>query len=430
MVDLREIMYPGEELTPLLSYAWNSMPDRFKKIITRTDPILTVTAKAKEIMAEEKNFARSDIGQVIGIKPDIEVYYTPSIGKPGLRDLIAEFWSRFYKLDNITGANVAITIGATQALGLLFSIYGYRKTDTSGKVILMKPYWPTFPDVITKAGAEYAAVEIFDENRKLKLTEIRNVIKTEDIHTVLINLPNNPSGMAVSKETMIKLAEFARENDLILISDEVYNRVIFTGEPQTMLSFAPERTVVVSAASKEYLMPGHRIGYIISTSPTLTDVFLKKLVRCAISCPGTVGQDIFIEMLKKEVEELRRGKSPSFLEPVIEQLRERRDALADVLQKAGFKLLGDRPSDGTIFMLAKIPEGIEISDVEFIDRALEMKKISGIPASACGKPGWIRFSFGSMRMEDIERFGRNIKEVVKSLKMTKPLPRTEMVRGR
>ncbi len=411
MIDLREVMCSGEELTPLLSYAWNSMPDRFKKIITRTDPILTVTAKAKEIMAERKDFARSDIGQVIGIRPDIEVYYTPSIGKLELRDLIAEFWSLFYKLDNITGANVAITTGATQALGLLFSILGYKK-----KVILMTPHWPTFPDVITKAGAEYAAVEIFDENRQLRLDELRNAIKTEDAHTVLINLPNNPSGITVSKETMIKLAEFARENDLILISDEVYNRVIFTGEPQTMLSFAPERTVVVSAASKEYLIPGHRIGYVISKSPTLTDIFLKKLVRCENSCPGTVGQDVFIEMLKKEIDELRRGKSPSFLEPVIEQLKERRDALADVLQNAGFKLLGNRPSDGTIFMLAKIPEGIEISDEEFIDKALEMKKISGIPASACGKPGWIRFSFGSMRMEDIERFGRNIKEVVDELK--------------
>lgn len=410
MSDLREIMYPGEELTPLLSYAWNSMPDRFKKIITRTDPIITVTGKAKEIMAERKDFARSDIGQVIGIRPDIEVYYTPSIGKPELRDLIAEFWSLFYKLDKISGANVAITIGATQALGLLFSIFGYKK-----KVILMTPHWPTFPDTITKAGAEYVAVELFDENRKLKLTEIRNVIKTENIHTVLINLPNNPSGITVSKEIMIKLAEFARENDLILISDEVYNRVIFTGEPQTMLSFAPERTVVVSAASKEYLIPGHRIGYVISKSPTLTEIFLKKLVRCENSCPGTVGQDAFMEILKKEVDELRQGKSPSFLEPVIEQLRERRDALADVLQKAGFKLLGNRPSDGTIFMLAKIPEGIEISDEEFIERALEMKKISGIPASACGKPGWIRFSFGSMTMEDIERFGRNIIEVVEAL---------------
>ncbi|GAG35114.1 unnamed protein product, partial [marine sediment metagenome] len=254
----------------------------------------------------------------------------------------------------------------------------------------------------------------FDENRQLKLDELSNVIKTEHIRVLLVNLPNNPSGMTVSKETMIKLAEFARENDLILICDEVYNRVIFTGEPETMLSFAPERTVVVNAASKEYLIPGHRIGYVISKSPTLTDVFLKKLVRCQNSCPNTVGQDVFIEMLEKEVDELRKGESPSFLEPVIKQLKERRDALADALQKAGFELFGNRPSDGTIFMIAKIPEEIKLSGEEFIEKALEMKKISGIPASACGKPGWIRFSFGSMTMEDIERFGKNIIEVVEA----------------
>lgn len=414
MNELEKFLKPNESLTPLLKHAWNSMPNGFKKVIIREDPIVTVSAKAREIAKKDKNFARSDIGQITGILPELEVHYGPPIGKPELRSLIAEFWTKLYKLPNLTQENVAITTGATEALGILVSLLAYQQ-----KILLASPHWPTFPDTITRAGAEYVRLELVGEDGKLKFNELLHIIETEGIKTVLINFPNNPSGIAVDRDTLAEFAEFARDHDIVIISDEVYNRIRFRGEPVTMLSFAPERTVVVSAASKEYLIPGERVGYVISTSPTLTDVFFKKIIRCQSSCPPIAGQDIFIKILKKEVDELRQGKSPSFLKPVIEKLKERREKLGEALREAGFHLFGDRLPDGTIFMLAKLPEEIKLSDVEFVEKALELRKISAIPGSACGKPGWLRFCFGSMKLEDIERFKNNLKEMVNSISKKK-----------
>ena len=411
MIDLKDVMEPYDTQIPLLERAWENMPEKFKTIIGREDPIVTVTAKAKEIAEIDKKFVRSDIGQAIGILPKHEVYYGPSIGKVELRRLIAEFWSRYYKLDGIGYENIAITTGATEALGLLFAMLGYEH-----KIILMSPHWPTFPDAISRAGADYIRFELIDENNKLKLKELSKLIETERAHVLFINFPNNPSGMVLSKEALSELASFAREHKLIVISDEVYSRIRFAGEPQTMLTFAPERTVVVSAASKDYLIPGHRVGYAISMSKTLTNVFFKKLVRCQSSCPGISGQEAFMRILSGEVDELRQGKSPSFVRPIVEELIRRRDALALCLQEAGFRLLRDRLPEGSIFMLAKIPEEIKMSDKEFISKALEKKKFSAIPGSSCGKPGYLRFSIGSMDLSDIERIGKRLKESVQELK--------------
>ena len=412
-IGLKDVMEPGDTRIPVLEHAWENMPERFKTIIGREDPIVIVTAKAKEIAEKDSEFVRSDIGQAIGIMPEHEVYYGPSIGKIELRKLIAEFWSRFYKLNGIGYENIAITTGATEALGLLFAMLSY-----GNKIILMSPHWPTFPDAISRAGADYIRFELLDESGKLRLKELSKLIETEHAHTMFINFPNNPSGIVLSKKALSDFASFAREHQLIIISDEVYSRIRFTGEPQTMLTFAPERTVVVSAASKDYLIPGHRVGYAISMSKTITNVFLKKLIRCQSSCPGVAGQEVFMRILSGEVDELRKGKSPSFARPIVEELKRRRDALAKCLQAAGFRLLGGRLPDGSIFMLAKIPEEIKLSDEEFVSKAMEMKKFSAIPGSSCGKPGYLRFSFGSMEMPDIESMEKRLKEFVQSLKNT------------
>ncbi|MDI6840639.1 MAG: pyridoxal phosphate-dependent aminotransferase [bacterium] len=400
-----------EERDLILDCALQNMPESFKKIVSKDDFIVTMSTRAQEIKSKTKDFVRSDIGQCVGVIPELEVYYGPDIGKIELRSLVAEFWTHFYKLDKLNYENVAITSGATQAFSLLFAILGYKQ-----KVILSTPNWPTFPDTIAKAGAECIKFELINEDSRIRLEELSKFIEKEQAKIILINSPNNPSGIALTEEEMGNFAALARRHNLIIISDEVYNRIRFRDKPQTMLSFAPERTVVVSAASKEYLIPGHRIGFVISRCKELTNVFLKKLLRCDSSCTSVAGQDVIIPIIRKEVVELKNGKQPSFLVPVIKELRRRRDALGECLKSAGFGLMGDRLPDGSIFMLAKLPKEIKLSDVEFIEKAIEMKKFSGIPGSACGKPGWLRFSFGGMTMEDIEKFGKNLREVISTLK--------------
>ncbi|MFA5031881.1 MAG: pyridoxal phosphate-dependent aminotransferase [bacterium] len=408
---LEDIVSKNEKIIPLLEYAWENMLPEIKKVITKEDPIVAIGAQIESIKQKSKDFVRAESGQIRGILPELETYYSPPIGKIETRSLIAEFWSKFYNLKGLTYKNVAITNGASQGLSFMIEMLGHKQ-----KIILTSPYWPNTPAVITRMGGKYIEFELTDKKGNLKLEELETLVKKETPRVLLINFPNNPSGITLDKQQMKNLAEFSREHNLVIISDEVYNRIRFNGKPLTMLSFAPERTVSICSASKEYLIPGARMGYVICYSETITNVFLKQLMRIDCSCVNTIGQDIISPLIKKELEEIRNGIPPTFLPPIIKELKKRRNAMGEKLKKVGFELAGDKLPDGSIFMFAKIPETIKIGDKEFIEKAIQMGKISGIPGSECGKPEWIRFCFGFVKLEDIEKFGKNLKDVVNAVK--------------
>lgn len=407
---LKDIMVKGDELSPILDYAWKSMPSELKKVMGKEDPIFAAGEKSAKVKLKIKDFVRAESGQILGIIPELETYYSPPIGKVKFRKLVAEFWARFYNLKDLTYENVAITNGASQGLSLLTGILGCKQN-----IILQIPYWPNTPDIVTRIGGKPVNFEFLDKDGELRLNELSKLIKRTGAQILFINFPNNPSGAALDEYQMAELGNFARKHNLIIISDEVYNRIRFGGRPLTMLSFAPERTVAVCSASKEYLIPGARIGYVISMSKTITSVFVKQLVRIDSSCVSTLGQNIIFPILENELEELKNDKPLTFLPPVLEKLMHRRDKLAKYLIEAGFKISGNRPPDGSIFMFAKMPDSIKISDVEFVEKAIEMGKVSGVPGSECGKSRWIRFCFGYVKSEDLDTFGKNLREAVTAL---------------
>lgn len=90
------------------------------------------------------------------------------------------------------------------------------------------------------------------------------------MRTLLVNFPANPTGDVLSDDELAALAELARERDLVLVSDEVYNWIRYDDRPRTLLEFAPDRTIVIGAASKEYLIPGARTGYVLSADSTFS----------------------------------------------------------------------------------------------------------------------------------------------------------------
>ena len=420
MKDLTDIIPKSEPFTPLLKYACERMPNSFRRIILAPVSIIWIAEKSKHILETNKEFVRSDIGQIMGILPNLEVYYGASIGLEQLRSCIAELWTITYKLsrrhellaDGLKAENVAVTSGAIEALVLIFRIFAYKQ-----KIGVAIPYWPNYINCIENAEAEYVPVNLFDDNERLDLVTLKKIIENQNIKVLLINFPNNPSGRVLEIEEMQQLAQLARELDLILVSDEVYNRLRFDSIPQTMLAFAPERTIVVGSASKEYLIPGGRIGYVVSASKPITDVFLRRLIRANTGCPNVMAQQRVLETMRKELQELRSGKCSSFITDIVKQLRERRNRLGKILQNLGFKLACNNSlPGGSIYILAKLPSGLNISDTEFLSRALEMEKFSAVPGSICGIPGWIRFSFGSMRISEIDKMSQKLKDVLNSFR--------------
>jgi aspartate/methionine/tyrosine aminotransferase len=407
----------AEFKTPLLQIAWNIMPEGIRQT-TSSEPIIpAIAAKAKAIAAQNPDFIRSDQGQVVGIFPDKEVYYGPSSGLEELRELVGQFWTFAYGLKNREGIhpdgldkrNVAIVSGATEGLAIVMHIFAPKQN-----IGLMPLYWSNYKGIILNAGGNPVVINFFNKDYKVDLKNTEQTIKEKNITSLLINFPNNPSGDVLTEEELEGLADLARRMNLVIISDEVYNFIRYKGEPQSMLSFAPERTVVISSASKEYLIPGARVGYIIAAEETFTNSWMPKLIRSFSSSPNVLGQRLLIDILKQEVKDFAGGQAPRFISEVKKELKIRCELIISILREKGFNLAGrnkDFPS-GAISVLVRLPEDIEVDDKDFIEKALELKKFSAVPGSVFGAPRCIRFGYAGMTQESIKKFSQNLQDVL------------------
>jgi len=403
--------------TPLMELAWAYMPDGIRKTLASKPVIPAIAAEAKKIAMQNPDFIRSDQGQIVGVFPDKEIYYGPSAGLEELRDLVGRFWTFAYKLNNrpgippegLTKKNVAIVSGATEGLAILMHLFAYKQN-----VGLMSLHWGNYKGIIQNAGGNPVVVDLFDKNYNTDFEKTERFIEEHNINSLLLNFPNNPSGDVLSVEELTSLAKLARKKNLILIADEVYNFIRYKGEPQSMLAFAPERTVVVSSASKEYLIPGARTGYIISADEMFTNSWMPNMIRSFSSSPNTLGQYILLEFLRKEVNDFENRAEPQIITQIKADLKIRCDLLISILKDKGFTLAGrdkDFPS-GAISVLARLPEDIECDDKAFVDKALELKKFSAVPASIFGAPQCLRFGYAGMTQDNIMKLSRNLQDVL------------------
>jgi len=407
--------------SPLLSRIWDIIPDGVRQTLSSDPVIPAIAAKAKSIAARNTNFIRSDQGQIVGIFPEKEIYYGPSSGLPELRDLVGRFWTYAYALKGNPGIpshglneqNVAIVSGATEGLSIVMHLLSYRQN-----VGLTPLYWSNYKGIIRNAGGNPVVVEFFDQEYRLNLKRIKQTIEGKNITSLLINFPNNPSGDILSDEELEELAAIARKFNILIVSDEVYNFIRYKGTPRSMLSFAPERTVVVSSASKEYLIPGARVGYVISAEEMFTNDWMPKIIRSFSSSPNVLGQKLLIDLLEGEVEDLENGRPPRLITSLKEELKTRCELILSVLREKGFHLAGrdkDFPS-GAISVLVKLPDDIQIDDVAFVEKALELEKFSAVPASVFGAPRCLRFGYAGMPQEAIKRLSQNLQEVLDELR--------------
>jgi aminotransferase len=405
--------------TPLLDISLSVMPAGIRKTISSEPIIPAIAGKATAITQQNPEFIRSDQGQILDVFPDKEIRYGPSAGLEELRDLVGRFWTLTYRLKGKPGIppeglgknHVAIVTGATEGLAIVMHLVAYQKN-----VGLLPLYWSNYRGIILNAGGNPVILDFFDENYNPDFQKVEKQIEQQNITSLLINFPTNPSGDALSEGEMEQLAELARQMNLILISDEVYGTLRYKGTPLSMLAYAPERTVIISSASKEYLIPGARIGYGIAAEEAFTNSWMSKMIRSFSSSPNVLGQQLLIEILKEEVRDLENGKPPRVNAEIKKELRKRCELLINILEEKGFALAGrdkDFPS-GAISVLARLPADMPVDDKEFVQRALDMKKFSAVPASVFGAPGCIRIGYAGMTQEKIKRFAEALQDVIDS----------------
>jgi len=398
------------------------LPEEIQRIVQRETPIPTVAQAAKAKKAEVPTLVRGDIGQIVGVDKDLEVLYGPPLGMEELRGVVAETYNLAFGLgdgvldsapDGLTGRNVAVTTGAAEALSLLFRCFAKGKT-----VALPRGFWENYLNGLDMATARPVIVDFFDEQGALDIPGIERAIAAEGIAVMVVNFPCNPTGAVLGVEEYQALGKLVERTGVILIGDEVYARIRFDGcPPQTMIKFAPGNAISVFSASKEYLHPGARIGYVVSAYEQLTDEVFRKVIRSNTASPNVLGQRRVLELMTPDLEDLRAGREPRMLTRIRDEVGARCELLLEVLERYGFSPVGragQRPM-GTIFLTAALPDWWAGNDVSFSKAAIESGCVSSVPGSAFGLNGSIRLSFGAMTRDDISQLDQNLSEFRASL---------------
>ncbi|GGZ14042.1 aminotransferase [Streptomyces inusitatus] len=325
--------------------------------------------------------------------------YPPGPGVPELRTAVAEHQRRFHGLSFDPDTEVLITAGATEAIAAAL----LALVEPGDEVIALEPYYDSYAACIAMAGGRRVPVTLrpVDGVYRLDLDELRDAV-TDRTRLILLNTPHNPTGTVLGREQLAAIAELAVERDLLVVSDEVYEHLVFDGEHLPIASFPGmrERTITISSAGKTFSFTGWKVGW-ITAAPALVSA-----VRSAKQYLTYVSAGPFQYAI---AEALRLPDS--YFDGLRDELRAKRDLLSTGLTDAGFAVY--RPA-GTYFVTTDIRPLGESDGFAFCRTLPERCGVVTIPNAVFydhreqGAP-FVRFAFckrESVLKEAVERLSK------------------------
>ncbi|MBV6698845.1 pyridoxal phosphate-dependent aminotransferase [Kitasatospora aureofaciens] len=288
--------------------------------------------------------------------------YPPGPGIPELRTAIAEHQQRFYGLSYDPDTEVLVTAGATEALAAAL----LALLEPGDEVIAFEPFYDSYAACIAMAGAVRVPLTLRQPTFRPDLDELRSLI-TPRTRLLLINTPHNPTGLVLDPSELAAIAELAVEHDLLVITDEVYEHLVFSGthHPLAALPGMHERTVSISSAGKTFSFTGWKVGW-VTASPALVSA-----VRTAKQYLTYVSAGPF----QYAVAEALRLPDDYF-DTFRADLLRKRDLLADGLSAAGFRVFNP---EGTYFITTDITPLGEKDGIEFCRALPERCGVVAIP---------------------------------------------------
>ena len=261
--------------------------------------------------------------------------YPPGIGVPELRHAVADHQRRFYGLDFNPDTEILITAGASEALAA--SVIAL--CETGDEVVTFEPWYDIYGANIAMAGASKKVVTLRPPNYAFEEAEFLAALSPKT-RLILLNTPHNPTGKVFSREELEFIANVAIERDLLVVTDEVYEHLVFEGEhiPIASLPGMRERTVTISSGGKTFSFTGWKIGWVCST-PELTGA-----VRIAKQFLTFVSGGPFQYAIAAGL-----ALGDDFYETLLSDMRSKRDHLSAGLRSAGFEIF---ESQGTYFVTA------------------------------------------------------------------------------
>ena len=385
------------------------MPATISRIVQALKPSATMAmaAKAKELKATGKTVYDLSVGEPdFNTPPHIcqaaeeaihagHTHYTAASGIPELRQAVVDEYQATHGLE-YTPAQVVVSNGAKHALHNVFTVL----LDPGDEVIIPAPYWVSYSELVKLTGAVPRIVQTEQsEDFKLSPDQFRQAI-TDNTKILLLCSPSNPTGTMYSPDELGLLAEIALEHDLLVVSDEIYERLVYEGHRfasfATLCPGLQERTILVGGVSKTYAMTGWRIGWTLS--PANVAKAMSSLQSQETSNPCSVSQHAAIAALK--------GPQDCVGQMLAEFARRRRFVSKRIAEIPG---LSCAEIAGAFYAFIDIRQhlgrsynGVQVENSgQWCLELLNQKSVATVMGSAFGTEGYVRLSFAAS-MENLQ----------------------------
>ena len=376
---------------------------------------LAITAKAKEMKSQGIDVIGFGAGEPDFDTPEnikefakrsIDNGFTKYTAASGIDELKNAIISRIKEDYNVEYEKKEIFVGSG-AKHVLYNLFQVL-LDLNDEVIIPAPYWVSYPEQVRIAGGKPVILSTDQSNGfKVKPSEIQNVI-TDKTKILVLNYPSNPTGVTFTKEELVEIANLAEKNDLIIISDEIYDKTLYSETKHTSFvqinDSIKDRTILVNGVSKTYSMTGWRIGYAAGNKKVLAA--MNNLAGQSTSNPTSIAQKASVEAFS--------GPQDKVNEMVVE-FKKRRDFICKELNNIdGISCL---VPDGAFYVFPDISyyfgkeykNGKIENSVDFADFLLNEAKVAVVPGIEFGSDKNIRISYATS-MHDIKEGIKRIKE--------------------
>ena len=329
-----------------------------------------------------------------------KTYYTSNAGTGELRSEISKYMERRFGLKYSADDEIFVTVGGSEAIDIAIRAV----VNPGDEVIVPMPSFVCYEPIARMAGARVVTIETKAENEfKLTAEELSAAI-TPKTKLLVLPFPNNPTGAVMERRDLEKIAEVLRGTDILVLSDEIYAELTYTGA-HTSLAHIPdmwERTIIASGFSKAYAMTGWRLGYLLAPAPLLSEML--KLHQYAIMCAPTVSQFAAVEALRAGDADIEMMKA---------EYNRRRTIIYEGLRDMGIECFEPR---GAFYIFPKIGK-FGLSSEEFCERLLYEHKCAIVPGTAFGEggEGFARISY-AYSVKHINRALELIRDFIETLK--------------
>lgn len=379
-----------------------------------TETAFEVLAEVEKLKIQGKDIISFSIGE-----PDFETpenikdacikalknnhtHYSPSAGLMDVRKVIADYVTKTRNIE-INSNEVVLTPGAKPII-----FFGLMATINPGdEVIYPNPGFPIYESVIRYVGGTPVPLALREEKEFSFIQEELESKITDKTRMIIINSPQNPTGGILSSSDLKKVAEIARKKDLWVFSDEIYSRIIYEGEFESIVALPgmKERTIILDGMSKTYAMTGWRIGFGIA--PEMVTDAIARLCTNSVSCTATFTQLAALEALTGPQEETVK---------MVQEFKERRDLIVDGLNS--IKGISCLKPKGAFYVYPNVTQACKNLGFkkakELQEYLLYEANVAVLPQSSFGKRNegeteeYIRLSFATSQ--------ENIKEGLKRIK--------------